>query len=111
MRPLSTEFTYDGFDYRLVKRQGDVAIFSQSSGKLVISYEVVIIRVKPAKTFPGGRVVPEREAYPTNEEWGKYAWTCATRERADERFQALVDSSQERQFKDSTSLEQAAETI
>jgi len=41
----------------------------------------VVIRQKPAALLPNGAIVPEREAYPSNSEWGRWAWSFPIRER------------------------------
>jgi hypothetical protein len=45
-------------------------------------FELVVIRQKKAGILPNGAVIPEREAYPSNSEWGKWAWSFPIRERA-----------------------------
>lgn len=93
-RLLETKFKHGGFDYRQLQREGNVALFEQAKGGAVVSYEVVIVRVKPASSIQG-RIIPEREAYPSNEEWGTFAWTVVRLEDAKERFNRLVDASQD----------------
>jgi hypothetical protein len=90
VRPLATEFKHGGFDYRQNKRQGNVAIFAQCRGGAIISYEVIIIRIKPGGVAPSGSIFPTREAYPSTEEWGRFAWTCVDWARAEARFSGLL---------------------
>lgn len=100
VRPLETEFRRDGFDYKQVKRRGDVALFEQRRGDEAKGYELVIIRVKPAATLPNGRSVSEREAYPSSEEWGVFWWTVVDRVAAFGRFAELVDDLATVEFRD-----------
>jgi hypothetical protein len=106
VRPLATEFRHGGFRYRQVKREGNVAIFAQSKGGAVLSYEVVVVRVKPGGVAPSGTVFPTREAYPSTAEWGQFAWTCMTLERAEARFAGLVQEMAE--FADLSQIPQAS---
>lgn len=68
MRPLETEFKMQCFDYKLVKRQGNVAMYEQSKHGKVQAFEVVIIRQAKAVTLPDGTHCPEREIYPKSED-------------------------------------------
>jgi ABC-type cobalamin/Fe3+-siderophores transport system ATPase subunit len=86
VQSLPTIFTYDGHNFRQLKRDGMVALYEKApvEGGMEV-YEVVIIRRHPAqKMF--GKEYPEREAMPTSESWGKEGWTLATLERAREKF-------------------------
>lgn len=79
MQPIETVFTDQTFAYTQLERHGNVAIYSQehkASG--VRRYEVVRIRVQGERTWPDGRVTPEREAYPGSSVWGKDGWTHYT---------------------------------
>jgi hypothetical protein len=79
MLPLPTEFEDRLFRYAQVSREGDMAIFTQehkASGR--VRYEVVLIRVQPAHTWPTGVTTPEKEAYPGSTSWGRLGHTCFT---------------------------------
>jgi hypothetical protein len=79
MLPLPTEFEDRLFRYEQVSREGDLAIFTQThkaSGH--VRYEVVLIRVQPAHTWPTGVTTPEKEAYPGSTSWGRLGHTCFT---------------------------------
>ena len=70
MKPLPTEFTYDGFDFRQLAREGDVALFEKRKpNHSRPGYEVVIVQRHPAQTIHG-RDYPERESLPPSESWG-----------------------------------------
>ena len=92
MIPLPTKLRKDGFDLTQVCREGNVAIYAQSKGGCVYSYEVILVREEKEKTM-FGRFVPAHEAYPRSEDWGRLAWTCLTLERAKERFRGLCTLS------------------
>jgi hypothetical protein len=79
MLPLPTAFEDRLFRYEQVSREGDLAIFTQThkaSGR--VRYEVVLIRVQPAHTWPTGVTTPEKEAYPGSTSWGRLGHTCFT---------------------------------
>lgn len=79
MLPLSTEFEDGRFRYAQVERAGDIAIFTQANKTSGIQrYEVVLIRVQKAHTWPTGVTTPEKEAYPGSNSWGRLGHTCLT---------------------------------
>ncbi len=89
MTTLETEFKTNGFDFRQIERQGDVAIYEQSKGGRVLTYELIIVQKHPAETIKG-RPYPEREGYPYNEQWGSQAWTVMNLDDARQRLRNLV---------------------
>lgn len=68
------------------KRVGNVAMFLLSGG----GFEIVRIRVKEAQKVPGGKIIPRREAYPSDEEFGTFGWYYSQKEAdlAEQKFQA-----------------------
>ena len=82
-KPIATEFKHGGFNYRQIAREGDVAIYEQRwRDSENVCYEVVRIRRHEAKTFPGGKSSPAREAYPSSAAWGDLGWTVTTLDAA-----------------------------
>jgi hypothetical protein len=84
---LATEITSRGFTYRQLERHDDLAIYEQTRktwprGRA--RYEVIIIRVQPAHTWPNGDISPEQEVYPSSGSWGRLGWTTYTRQEAQE---------------------------
>jgi len=80
MRKIPAQFTKKGFEYRLVSRNGDIAIYEQSSDTQKW-YEVVVIKkIKETEFNMDGRLVvsPPREKYPSDNEWGTLGWTFHT---------------------------------
>lgn len=73
-RPLPPDFRANGQIYRQIKRIGMVTLYSVSNkaGK-VYGYEMAIVRIRVSEILMG-KVIPEREVYPSNEEFGKYGW-------------------------------------
>ena len=86
MKKIEKNFTKYGFNFKQIKRVGDVAIFEQSKPEWSdVRYEIVKIgrhngyylggsRLEPAETYPGGSL------------WGIQGWTATTLERAEEYF-------------------------
>lgn len=77
-----------GYDDRrtatLVKRTKRKAMYLRSDGY----YEIFKVKVSPpAEMF--GKSYPEREVYPGNEDFGKTAYCCTSKERAERRYQNL----------------------
>lgn len=82
-----------GFTYELEKRGTKALMYRQidDEDKLLVAYEVFKIKVDPPKVVFG---IPlnEREVFPANEDFGKWAWACTTRDRADKRFNDIENS-------------------
>jgi hypothetical protein len=81
MKALETEFSFSGHWLRQIWRKNDVAVYERSLDKENPAHELelVIIRVKPEAKLPTGETVPEREAYPSSSEWGRYGWSFPIR--------------------------------
>jgi len=93
MTPLAKTFRFDGFDFELVQREGDVALFRKSKPThRDPSYEVVILRKHPEQTFPSGKFYPARESMPPSESWGTEGWSYSDLPSAKTRFNKTVDS-------------------
>jgi hypothetical protein len=86
MKLLKKTFSKDGFTFTQIKREGRVCIYEQvPDGGEFIAYEVIIIKYKKERQI-NGKVLPAQEAYPSDSDWGKLAWTLKTLEKAKERF-------------------------
>lgn len=80
-RKLPEKIRKNGFDYQLIRRIDDVAVYSQSDEGKLVAYEVFEIRKAEAGEFMG-KTVEAREKMPSNEEWGNNAFTVHTLDRA-----------------------------
>ena len=89
MKPLPPKLRKNGFDYQLVIREGNVAIYRQEYTENVKYYEVFIIKVKSEQNI-NGRFYPEREVFPGNSDFGRSAFSYYSLDRAKERFDLLV---------------------
>jgi hypothetical protein len=78
-----------GFTYDLIKRVGDIAIYSQSKNGLPDAYEVV--RIQKHEAFTAfGKDFPAGESYPSSNQWGDEGWTYTTLPAAERKFSALL---------------------
>jgi hypothetical protein len=99
MELLPENIKRKGFFYELEKRGTKTLIYRQidDEDNIIVGYEVFKIKVdKPKVVF--GIQLNEREVFPANEDFGKWAWSCSTRERAEQKFQyleSLVEEDQE----------------
>jgi hypothetical protein len=85
-----------GFTYELEKRGEKALMYRQMDDEdnVLVAYEVFKIKVDPPKVVFG---IPlnEREVFPANEDFGKWAWSCSSKERADIKFQSLESLTEE----------------
>lgn len=73
-RILPPKLRKNGFDYYLVIRNEKVAVYMQRYTENVKYFEVFKIKVKPAVQFKG-KWLPEREAFPSDSDFGVTAWS------------------------------------
>jgi hypothetical protein len=94
-RPLHIRFRKDGFDYRQLAREGQLAIYELTwQGRTdSAAFEVVRIRAHDGFTI-GGKTVEPGEIYPRSELWGIDGFTFTDRAAADEKFRALCSKNQ-----------------
>ena len=91
MTPLPDHLRVDGFDLRLLKREGDIALLEKSKkGYENRSYEVVRIQHHPDTHWPDGRITPAREALPSNEQWGDHGWSYRDEDEARAKYFSLL---------------------
>lgn len=88
-------FKTNGFEYNLLKYGSGIALYEQlNKAKVVYGYELHLLRIRragerkykqPDGTF---KVVidPEKVRLASNEEFGTYAWSYATKARALQAF-------------------------
>jgi hypothetical protein len=70
-----------------IKRVGNIAIYKDRNSET--NYEVIVIHISPEQEL-NGYFYPEREIYPTPSQWGQYAWTYNSLERALIKFNSLI---------------------
>lgn len=82
LEPVAVELAYGGHTLKQVFRQNSIAIYARARPNSdPHELELVVIREKKASTMPNGAIIPEREAYPSPGEWGRWAWSFPIRER------------------------------
>jgi hypothetical protein len=91
-RPLPKEFRRDGFQFRQIAREGDVAIFEQTwlgCAEPSVAYEVIRIRRRDG-FWIDGRFVEPAEVYPNSEAWGVDGFTVQDQETAFRKLHKIV---------------------
>lgn len=86
-RPIPSELKRQGYVMRLVKREGDVSIYSKSAG-----FEVLRVRRHDGRMI-GETVVEPAEYLPSDEEFGTKGWYFIgpnARELAETKMRALA---------------------
>ena len=92
MKTIPETFPKLGWNFRQIKRKGDLAIFERSKPETLPHYEVVRIRQHQGFQIPGTDEVAEpAELYPGNTAWGRDGFTLNTIEEAEAKFQKIVD--------------------
>jgi hypothetical protein len=95
---LPTQFRSDGFDFRLIRRKGTVAMLAkQKPHHSRPSYEVIIIQKRPSERV-FGQNLPAREVMPASETWGTLGWSYIDRVCAEARFDQLCQAQRKGHF-------------
>lgn len=97
MKPLPQQYRKNSYDFNLVEREGDVAIYEQidPDTKRRVAFEVFEVLKKPERNI-GERVVEANEGCPSNEDWGTFGFTVWTLEAAKEKQKMLLENIQNR---------------
>lgn len=83
---ILTKYAKNGYDYVVVKREGDLAIAKgQSRTSISINWEVIEIQSHDGLQM-GKNWVNAKEYPPRSEQWGVKGWTACSEEQADEIF-------------------------
>jgi hypothetical protein len=83
-KPLPTEFSRDGFNYRQIARERDAAIYEQTwcgCSSPSVCYEVIHISRREGFHI-GGRFVEAAEVYPNSDSWGVDGFTLTDKDAA-----------------------------
>lgn len=99
-KPLETEFTKNGFRFRQIRREGDIAIFHKlaleglprsapHTSTYDAGFETAVISRHDGYEMAGNKFDPA-EMYPSNEQWGTKGWTYHTLYEAELRFDRLL---------------------
>lgn len=86
-KPLQEKFVKNGFTHKLLKREGDKAIFERKKSKFV-HYEVILVSRHDGYTL-GDSYIEPAETYPSSSQWGDKGWTFNSLEKAEAKFSKL----------------------
>lgn len=91
MITLPTTWSETCFNFKIVERQGDLAIALKTynhKGAVpdsFVAYEIAYVQSRGDLSFDKGETIsPGREYWPSDESFGKEAWTATSLERAQE---------------------------
>jgi hypothetical protein len=90
MTPLPQTFRRSGWDYKVLSRDGDVAVLEQTKAGCDTRYEVVVVQRHNGYEI-GGKVMPPGEAMPSPEQWGRLGWTLMDRESAFKKSKTVLE--------------------
>lgn len=94
MKPLPTTFQARGFHWRIIQREGDIAIVEQNKEGWTNSVlNVVIVQKHKARKLPNGEMTVDAEGLPSWEQYGQQAWVASDKADAKKRFNKLVDDA------------------
>jgi hypothetical protein len=110
MQQLEPQIRYQNRLLRQLKREGLTAIYEVlSDGNVCYGYEVIRIKIAPAKEM-FGKFVPEHEAYPSSakgsNDWGDIAWSYGRDQKTEpfERYNGLAAKYRKADLKGSRAL-------
>jgi hypothetical protein len=95
MQILQFPFTRGGFHHELLKREGLVCLVKRSK-PAHWHFEIVKVKIAPAQTV-FDKLYPEREVYPSDEDWGQIAFTLPSNQPdlANEAFRSLCEAQRD----------------
>jgi hypothetical protein len=95
MELLAEEIRKNGYIYKFFKRGSKTLVYEQvePDSNRIVAWEVFKIKVdKPKVVF--GIQLNEREIFPGNEDFGKWAWAHSDYDSAMRKFQIIEDSDE-----------------
>jgi hypothetical protein len=92
MKKLAEKINRNGYIYTQLKRGEKAAIYEQIFEDLgdstVVGYEVFKIRIGKSKVVFGVEL-PEKEKFPSDEDFGKWAWSYREINKAMEKYDQI----------------------
>lgn len=85
IKPLKTKFNMKGFNFCLVKREGDKAIYKKFRTENSPSFEVIKIGKHNGYSL-GGAFIEPSETYPGDSLWGTKGFTFSSLDKAEQFF-------------------------
>lgn len=102
MKELAEVINRNGFVYKQLKRGDRAAMYTQTlvdeDGGSFKAFEVFKIKIGKAKIVFGVEL-PEKEKFPSDEDFGKWAWTYLDYQRALDKFDK-IESGQDEEEED-----------
>ena len=86
---LLTEYKRNGYNFTMLARLGDYAIFRGESETCAENYEVIEIQSHQGREVHG-TFCPPSEYPPSNNQWGTKGWTSNDYESAEAKFKQLT---------------------
>ena len=87
-KPLKDKFYSKGFNFVLIKREKNKAIYKKSATKKNFCYEVIKISRHNGYSLQGAYVEPA-ETYPGDKQWGVSGFTYKDLEAAEKQYAKL----------------------
>jgi len=98
MKELADVINRNGYVYKQLKRSDKAAMYSQRIADEPESnfeaFEVFKIKIGKAKVVFGVQL-PEKEKFPSDEDFGKWAWTYLDYQQAIDRFDRIENGLEE----------------
>jgi hypothetical protein len=88
MISLPLSLRKNGFNYTQVCRGERSCIYAQRVRQKQIAHEVFIVQTR-SERYILGKIILAKEKFPSNEDFGKTAWTTWTLEQAKMKFNGL----------------------
>ena len=98
MNTLKKELRKNGFTYKLIERTAHAAMYRAFLKDEPHSFEVFKIKIRPEGIVEGVKT-PETEIFPSNESFGKFAWSFGGKnaeKNAKECYEKLKDGNEEK---------------
>lgn len=96
MQLLKENIRKNGYDYRLLKKGERAFIYEQwdDEDHFIVAYEVFRLKISKAKEV-FGEIMPEREVFPGNEDFGVWAWSYRNLEKSYEKYNRLESGEED----------------
>jgi len=94
LRKLETELKIGKILLTQVKREGDIAIYTEKDFKG--NYEVIVIKQSPPHFLSHDTSYDMIELYPGNSVWGKLGFTYSSLESAEKKFDELINQKKDK---------------
>lgn len=93
MKIIPENFNKWSFNWQLMKRHNDIALYEQSIGTSKIKRYILMIiqKYKKDRIFPNGGVLAAGSEYlPGENHFGKLAWQFISKQSAEDKYEQLI---------------------